>query len=48
MKKQHFSVLGDKNGVLAEACRGLAEGLERAWQCFGEAWRGLGKSLEGF
>ena len=59
MKKQHFSVLGDKNGVLAEACRGLAEGLqracrglaeglERAWQCLGEAWRGLGKSLEGF
>ena len=45
MKKQHFSVLGDKNGVLAEACRGLAEGLQRACRGLGEglamSWRGL-------
>ena len=45
MKKQHFSVFGDKNGVLAEACRGLAEGLQRACRGLGEglamSWRGL-------
>ena len=46
MKKQHFSVLGDKNGVLAEACRGLAEGLQRAWRGLGNVLERLGEDLE--
>ena len=49
MKKQHFSVLGDKNGVLAEglqrACRGLAEGLAMSWRGLEKTWKELGRVL---
>ena len=45
-KNNHVRRLAEKNGVLAEACRGLAEALQRAWRGLGNVLERLGEDLE--